>query len=84
MRGSMAVRVDVVTPDIAEDDDPIIVGYWFVRRGQAVFAGDELVEIVCGKTVFTVSSPVGGTVTSILADDQDVVRAGQCLAVIEG
>lgn len=77
------MQVDVVVPEIGEDGDPLVVGYWFVRTGEAVMLGDELVEVVCGKTVFTVPSPVSGTVAHILAQDEDVVCNGDRLAVIE-
>jgi pyruvate/2-oxoglutarate dehydrogenase complex dihydrolipoamide acyltransferase (E2) component len=79
-----AMQVDVTVPEIDEADDvPIVVGYWFAREGETVLAGDELVEVVCDKTVFTVTSPVTGTVARILADDEDIVHVGDRLAVIE-
>jgi len=76
--------VHVLVPDMTEgDEEPIVVGYWFARPGQTVLAGDELVEVLCGKTVFTVCSPVTGTVADILAEDEDVVQRGTPLAMIQ-
>ena len=78
------MQVDVVVPEIDQgEDDPIVVGYWFVREGEPVLVGDALVEVMCGKTVFTVASPVSGTVAHILTPDEQPVRSGERLAVIK-
>ena len=78
------MRIDVRVPELADEDgDPIVVGYWFVREGQRVLVGEELVEVMCGKTVFTVASPASGAVARILAENEDVVHVGDRLAMIE-
>jgi acetyl-CoA carboxylase biotin carboxyl carrier protein len=53
------------------------------QQGQQVQMDDTLLILESMKMEIPVTAPVGGTVKEILVKEQDVVREGQVLAVIE-
>lgn len=54
-----------------------------VQPGQRVEVDDTLIILESMKMEIPVTAPVGGTVKEILVKEQDVVKEGQVLAVIE-
>ena len=56
---------------------------WLVSEGDAVEAGQELVEIEAAKTTQTVSTPVAGTVGQILVGEDETVAPKTVLCTIE-
>jgi 2-oxoglutarate dehydrogenase E2 component (dihydrolipoamide succinyltransferase) len=76
--------LDVVLPDLGVDpDELIVVSTWFAEVGDEVIEGDRLVEVLVGNTTFDVPAPVGGRLVDIRAADDDPVRCGDLLGVIE-
>ncbi len=53
------------------------------QPGQAVELDDTLIILESMKMEIPVTAPVAGTVKEILVKEQDVVKEGQVLAVIE-
>ena len=53
------------------------------QPGQQVEMDDTLIILESMKMEIPVTAPVGGTVKEILVKEQDVVKEGQVLAVIE-
>ena len=53
------------------------------QAGQQVAMDDTLIILESMKMEIPVTAPVAGTVKEILVKEQDVVREGQVLAVIE-
>ena len=76
------MRVAAVTlPDLGTGPDtPIVVSYWFAARGQTVWEGDRLVEVLVGPATFDVPAPATGRLTEIRAREDDRVLPGPCWA----
>jgi 2-oxoglutarate dehydrogenase E2 component (dihydrolipoamide succinyltransferase) len=56
---------------------------WLKQEGEAVAAGDPLVELEAEKANHEVEAPVGGVLASIVAAEGDEVKLGDTLALIE-
>jgi len=75
---------DVVMPPLGEDaPDECTVSFWHVEPGETVQKDAPLVEMATDKAVFDVPSPLTGKLTQSLAKEDDVVKVGQKIAVIE-
>ena len=76
---------DIVLEAAESDAEQFSVTFWKVETGAAVAEGDELVvlESVEEKTALAVRSPVAGTLSSIEADEDTVVRQGSVLCRVE-
>lgn len=61
-----------------------MVGAWRVGAGDAVAAGEALVEVITSKAVFDVESPVAGRVLGVCAPEKSHVPVGYVLCVIGG
>jgi pyruvate/2-oxoglutarate dehydrogenase complex dihydrolipoamide acyltransferase (E2) component len=78
------MRVEaVVLPDLGTDpDEPIRVSHWFASRGETVWEGDRLVEVLVGPVTFDVPSPANGRLTEIRGREDDQVAAGAVLGFV--
>jgi len=56
---------------------------WLKQPGQAVRAGEEVVEMETDKAVVPIESPTDGTLAQILTAEGTVVKLGQQLATIQ-
>ena len=51
----------VILPELGTGPDvPIVVSHWFAERGDEVWEGDRLVEVLVGPATFDVPVPVLG------------------------
>ena len=69
----------VILPDLGTGPDvPIVVSHWFAARGDEVWEGDRLVEVLVGPATFDVPAPATGRLAEIRGeeDDQVAVAAG--------
>jgi len=66
-----------------EAGDEATVSVFFRGPGEEIKADDDLVEMITDKAAFTVPSPVTGTIVSIEVAENDVVKVGEVLAVVE-
>jgi pyruvate/2-oxoglutarate dehydrogenase complex dihydrolipoamide acyltransferase (E2) component len=55
---------------------------WLKREGDAVSAGEPIVEVEADKASHELEAPVSGVVDSIVAAEGDEVKVGDTLAVI--
>ena len=77
-------RTEVRLPSLGDEaGDVATVSVFFREPGEEIKEGDDLVEMVTDKATFTVPSPVTGTIVSIEVAENDVVKVGDVLAVIE-
>jgi pyruvate dehydrogenase E2 component (dihydrolipoamide acetyltransferase) len=76
-------RHEVTLPDLGLGDRPVVVGLWLARRGGRVSQGDPLVELLAGEALIDLPAPVAGTLVETLVGEDQPVRRGQGLAVIE-
>ncbi|MGE3819567.1 MAG: biotin/lipoyl-containing protein [Isosphaeraceae bacterium] len=73
----------VILPDLGTGPDvPIIVSHWFAARGDKVWEGDRLVEILVGPATFDVPSPTTGRLAEIHQREDDPVISGDVLGLI--
>ena len=64
-------------------DQTVTVIAWLVRPGDEVRAGQRIAEVESDKSVLDLSSPVEGTVHSILVEEGEPVGIGTVLALID-
>jgi len=76
-------RRELILPDLGLDDQPIVAGLWLVECGSRVSAGDPLLEVLTGSALIDLPSPADGMLAEMLVDEDDPLRPGQPLAVIE-
>jgi pyruvate/2-oxoglutarate dehydrogenase complex dihydrolipoamide acyltransferase (E2) component len=73
----------VILPDLGTGPDtPIVVSHWFAARGERVWEGERLVEVLAGPATFDVPSPVTGLLAEIHVREDDRVEAGYVLGLV--
>lgn len=73
----------VILPDLGTGpDEPIIISHWFAARGEAVWEGDRLVEVLIGPATFDVPAPRSGRLAEIRGLEDDRVRPGAILGLL--
>ncbi len=78
------MRVEVVVPELGLGPEAgLVVSMWFAELGEEVLEGDRLVELLAGAFTFDVQAPVTGRLVQINYYEDDPVRCGEVLGVIE-
>ena len=62
--------------------EPIVVSHWYAARGDRVWEGDRLVEVLVGPATFDVSSPSTGRLAAIHGREDDRVLPGAVLGLV--
>jgi pyruvate/2-oxoglutarate dehydrogenase complex dihydrolipoamide acyltransferase (E2) component len=76
--------VEVKLPSLGEGaPDAANVSFFFVREGDDVREGADFCEMFTDKATFTVPCPLNGRVKRILVQENQSVKVGQPLAVVE-
>jgi pyruvate dehydrogenase E2 component (dihydrolipoamide acetyltransferase) len=70
-------------PDIGEGIAEGKILTWYVKRGQAIKAGDPVVKMETDKVVTDIPSPRAGVVASVFGNEGDVINVGDPLVEIE-
>ncbi len=73
----------VTMPQLGESVVEGTIGKWLVREGDRVTRDQPVVEVLTDKADSEVPSPVAGVVTKLLAQEDEVVRVGAGLCVID-
>jgi 2-oxoglutarate dehydrogenase E2 component (dihydrolipoamide succinyltransferase) len=73
----------VAMPQLGESVVEGTIGKWLVHEGEHVERDQPVVEILTDKADSEVPSPVSGVVLKLLANEDDVVRVGAGLCVID-
>lgn len=80
----MAGERHVLTlPDLGLPGRLLTASVWLVRRGSEVSEGDRLLEVLAGEVTVDLSAPASGILTEKLVRDDEPIRVGQELGVIE-
>jgi 2-oxoglutarate dehydrogenase E2 component (dihydrolipoamide succinyltransferase) len=74
--------MDVGMPDLGEGVSEGIIARWYKKTGDAVRAGEPLVDVETEKTTTEVSAPATGILGKIIAEEGAVAAVGSCIAVI--
>jgi pyruvate/2-oxoglutarate dehydrogenase complex dihydrolipoamide acyltransferase (E2) component len=73
----------VILPNLGTGPDvPIVVSHWFAARGDRVWEGERLVEVLVGPATFDVSAPVSGRLAEIRGWEDDRVEPGSVLGLV--
>lgn len=75
-------RFELITPDLG-DSERIELALWYVKPGQKIEAGQEVLELVTDKAAFPVESPYSGKLIDILIPKGSIVKNGQALGIME-
>ncbi len=71
-------------PDIGVDtDDEIIVSFWHIEEDEEFDKEDDLLEVSTNNLNFKIASPSAGKLIEIYAQEGDVVKVGDVIALIE-
>lgn len=80
--GRVAVEVDAVWPEEAEEDEGVVVD-WYVREGAAVDEGETLCTIQVEKVSVDVPAPAAGTLAEIALGEDETFERGDALGYVE-
>ena len=73
----------VILPELGTGPDvPIVVSHWFAGRGDQVWEGERLVEVLVGPATFDVPAPTTGRLASIRGREDDRVTVGMVLGLV--
>ena len=79
-------KVEVKVPQLGDEENKVeeaTISFWYFDVNQAVKEGEDLVEVVTDKADFRIPAPVSGTLVKKNADEDEVVKVGDVIAVIE-
>jgi 2-oxoglutarate dehydrogenase E2 component (dihydrolipoamide succinyltransferase) len=74
---------ELVMPKLGESIEEATITKWFVKAGDKIKDDDILLEIATDKVDSEIPSPVSGTVTKILYQQDETVAVGSVIAVID-
>ncbi len=78
------MKSEVTLPDLGKEaPNEARVSFWYCEKGEMVTKGQDLVEMVTPKATFNVPSPASGKLVDIRVKQEDVVKVGQVMAVLE-
>ena len=77
------MSVNIVVPEVGESIVDARVAKWLKREGEAVAAGDPLVELETDKIDLEVAAPEAGVLKRIDRKDGEDVKVGEVLGIIE-
>lgn len=78
------MSIEVKVPTLGESIVEATVGRWLKNPGEAVNAGEALVELETDKVNMEVNAPEGGTLQTIAKQEGETVNIGDVLALIAG
>ena len=78
----MSDKVAVVPPAVLSAESGATLQQWLVERGDEVYAGERIAEIVTPGILVSVAAPCSGRIDSIVAVAQATIRPGDVLAWI--
>ncbi len=73
----------IILPELGEGVTKATVACWHAKLGQAVKAGDEILEVVTDKASFNVEAPCDGVLKSIAVPEGQDGAVGGVLGSIE-
>jgi len=78
------VRYEVKLPELGDDAaEEATVSFFYPEVNDTISEGDDLVEMLTDKATFNVPAPASGKVVQIVAKENETLKVGQLLAVIE-
>ncbi len=75
------MRTEVVLPELGAA--PAVLSLWYVDRGETIYEGDRLLEVLVSGATFDVSAPATGRLLEKTALPRDSLHPGQLLGVMD-
>jgi pyruvate/2-oxoglutarate dehydrogenase complex dihydrolipoamide acyltransferase (E2) component len=75
--------VEVRLTDLDLPAGAILASVWHVREGNAVVAGDCLLEILAGEVTIDVPAPITGILRKKKVAEDTAIETGQLLGIVE-
>ncbi|HIE43253.1 MAG TPA: biotin/lipoyl-binding protein [Candidatus Omnitrophica bacterium] len=75
--------IEIKLPELGKEVEEATVSFWYQEEGEDVEKDEELLEIVTDKAVFKVKAPVSGRLSKILVGENEKVKIGDILGIIE-
>lgn len=76
------MSTEIKMPNLSQTTDEVKLLRWLVKAGDTIKKGDILCEVETDKVNMDVESFEGGVVLRLLSEPQDMVEAGQVIAII--
>ena len=73
----------LLLPELGIDHQPIVASLWLVEAGSRVEAGEPVLEVLGGAATVDLPAPADGLLVETLVAEDEPLRVGQRLAVIE-
>ena len=78
----MNERVEIRAPEY-HTECTAVLSYWYVSVGQAVKAGEDLLDYETDKAVVTLEAPVDGILAEVLVAEDQEIHPSMLLGVVE-
>ena len=76
---------EVKLPELGEDaPDEATLSFFFFEVGEEVQKDEDFAELYTDKATFNMPSPVSGAVKELLIQENEKVKVGQAMAIVEG
>jgi pyruvate/2-oxoglutarate dehydrogenase complex dihydrolipoamide acyltransferase (E2) component len=82
MNQNTTKTLDLITPDLG-DTDKIELLKWYVKEGDLIAVGQEMLELVTDKASFPVEAPLPGKLIKIIKISGSIVKKGESLGLME-
>jgi len=76
------MSIEIKMPNLSQTTDEVKLLKWMVKAGDSIKKGDVLCEVETDKVNMDVESFTEGLVLEIISEPQDMVQAGQVIAII--
>jgi len=76
-------QYELTMPDLGIDDQPITMSSWLVKRGTRLTECEPVLEVLCGGVTVDIPAAINGILVEKMVSDDEVLKVGQKLAVIE-
>jgi 2-oxoglutarate dehydrogenase E2 component (dihydrolipoamide succinyltransferase) len=83
MPGGIRMPSTITVPELGESVTEATVGRWLRQPGDAVVAGDPLVELETEKVTMEIVATVTGILESIVKPEGETIGIGDVLGIIE-
>jgi len=74
---------EVKMPKIGLTMEEGMIAKWYVKEGERIKKGEPFFEIITEKISFVVEATVSGLVVKINFYEEDVVKVGEVIAIVE-
>ena len=78
------MEIELKLPSLGKDaPNEATVSFFYASEGEAVKQGEDFVEMVTDKATFNVPAEASGVVKKILVKENEKIKVGQPIAIIE-